>query len=401
MMVAAGLAEAQTANPSSASMQRVAVDRAGPAGFADLAAKVKPAVIGVTSKIAVSGMATQGLGSGAPGQGPSRQRSLPAPKGPAQGRAPIRGEVTTIGSGFFISPDGYAVTNDHVVEHSDKVQVRTNDNKTLTAKVVGRDPLSDLALIKVEGGKNFSYVKLADQPPRVGDWVLTVGSPYGLGGSVTAGIVSARGRSIKTNSAEDFLQIDAPINRGDSGGPSFNTDGKVVGVNSMIFSPSGGSSGIAFAVPADTVKTVIPRLKAKGTVTRGWMGVRIQSITPRHRVQPRAEQCPRRDCCERAKQQSGREGGRGIWRRHHFGGGCPDQRRQAVEQEDLCDGARVFGATWRAPTGQTELGEGDVGPDAEPAGCRAFGPATLIDSSGNLARRVLTGCCGCSTIQSG
>lgn len=280
MMVVAGLAEAQTANSPSTSMQRVAVDRAGPAGFADLAAKVKPAVIGVTSKIAVSAMATQGLGSGAPGQGPSQRRLLPAPKGPAQGRAPIKGEVTTIGSGFFISPDGYAVTNDHVVERSGTVQVHTNDNKTLTAKVVGRDPLSDLALIKVEGGNNFSYVKLADQPPRVGDWVLTVGSPYGLGGSVTAGIVSARGRSIKTNSAEDFLQIDAPINKGDSGGPSFNTDGKVVGVNSMIFSPSGGSAGIAFAVPADLVKTVIPQLKAKGTVTRGWMGVRIQSMTP-------------------------------------------------------------------------------------------------------------------------
>ncbi|MGH6677413.1 MAG: S1C family serine protease [Bradyrhizobium sp.] len=277
-VVIASFAAAQSAHHPSTSMQRVAVDRAGPAGFADLAEKVKPAVIGVSSKIAVSGTATTGLGFGASGRGSSHLR-LP-PDRPAHGRAPIKGEVTTMGSGFFISPDGYAVTNDHVVGHSNTVQVRTNDNKTFTAKVVGRDPLSDLALIKVEGGKNFSYVKLADRPPRVGDWVLTVGSPYGLGGSVTAGIVSARGRSIKSRSAEDFLQIDAPINKGDSGGPSFNTDGKVVGVNSMILSPSGGSAGIAFAVPADTVKTVIPQLKAKGSVTRGWMGVRIQSVTP-------------------------------------------------------------------------------------------------------------------------
>jgi serine protease Do len=279
MMIVASLAEAQAPGSPSTSMQRVTVDSAGPASFADLAEKVRPAVIGVSSKVALSGTTT-GLGRGTPDQGSSRQRLLPAPNGSTQGKAPIKGEVTTIGSGFFISPDGYAVTNDHVVENSDTVQVRTNDNKSLTAKVVGRDPLSDLALIKVEGGKNFSYVKLADRPPRVGDWVLAVGSPYGLGGSVTAGIVSARGRSIKSNSAEDFLQIDAPINKGDSGGPSFNTDGKVIGVNSMIFSPSGGSAGIAFAVPADTVKTVIPQLKAKGRVTRGWMGVRIQSVTP-------------------------------------------------------------------------------------------------------------------------
>lgn len=279
-IVIAGFAAAQSANHPSTSMQPVAVDRAGPAGFADLAEKVKPAVIGVNSKVAVSGTATTGLGFGAPGRGSSHRPLPPEPNRPAHDRAPIKGEVTTMGSGFFISPDGYAVTNDHVVAHSNTVQVRTNDNKTFTAKVVGRDPLSDLALIRVEGGKNFSYVKLADRPPRVGDWVLTVGSPYGLGGSVTAGIVSARGRSIKTRSAEDFLQIDAPINKGDSGGPSFNTDGKVVGVNSMILSPSGGSAGIAFAVPADTVKTVILQLKAKGSVTRGWMGARIQSVTP-------------------------------------------------------------------------------------------------------------------------
>jgi len=134
-------------------------------------------------------------------------------------------------------------------------------------------------LLKVDGHTDFSYVKLADRLPRVGDWVLTVGNPFGLGGTVTAGIVSARERDIGTGSVEGFLQIDAPINSGDSGGPSFNADGEVIGVNSMIFSPSGGSSGVAFAIPADTVKMVIPQLKEKGAVTRGSMGAELQSVT--------------------------------------------------------------------------------------------------------------------------
>jgi serine protease Do len=140
--------------------------------------------------------------------------------------------------------------------------------------------LSGLALIKVEGRGDFAYAKLSDQPPRVGDWVLAVGNSFGLGGSVMAGIVSARERNLETGSSEDFLQIDAPINNGDSGGPSFNTQGEVVGVNSMILSPGGGSTGVAFAIPADTVKTVIPQLKDKGSVTRGWIGAEVQSVSP-------------------------------------------------------------------------------------------------------------------------
>jgi serine protease Do len=187
--------------------------------------------------------------------------------------------ITGQGSGFFISRDGYAVTNNHVVQNAENVQVTTDDGKTYTAKVIGTDPRSDLALIKVEGS-DFPFVKLSDNPPRVGDWVLAVGNPFGLGGTVTAGIVSARGRDIGAGPYDDFIQIDAPVNKGNSGGPTFDVDGNVIGVNTAIFSPSGGSVGIAFAIPAETVKSVVAQLRDKGSVTRGWIGVQIQSVTP-------------------------------------------------------------------------------------------------------------------------
>lgn len=188
--------------------------------------------------------------------------------------------IVTIGSGFFITPDGFAITSNHVVENGDTAEIRTSDEETYPAKVVGRDPLSDLALIKVEAHRDFRYVKLAEQPPRVGDWVLTIGNAFGLGDSVTAGIVSARQRTIDESSGQDFLQIDAPINKGDSGGPTFDTNGDVIGVNSVIYSTTGGSVGVAFAIPADVVKAVIPQLKDGGAVTRGWLGVEVQTITP-------------------------------------------------------------------------------------------------------------------------
>ena len=183
------------------------------------------------------------------------------------------------GSGFFISADGYAVTNNHVVEKATSVEVTTDDGKIHTAKVIGTDPRTDLALIKVDGS-NFPYVKLAEAAPRIGDWVLAVGNPFGLGGTVTAGIVSARGRDIGAGPYDDFIQIDAPVNKGNSGGPTFDVEGNVIGVNTAIFSPSGGSVGIAFAIPAETVKTVVAQLKDKGSVTRGWIGVQIQPVTP-------------------------------------------------------------------------------------------------------------------------
>ena len=187
--------------------------------------------------------------------------------------------ITGQGSGFFITADGYAVTNNHVVQNAENVQVTTDDGKTHSAKVIGTDPRTDLALIKVDG-KDFPYVKLADGAPRVGDWVLAVGNPFGLGGTVTAGIVSARGRDIGAGPYDDFIQIDAPVNKGNSGGPTFDVEGNVIGVNTAIFSPSGGSVGIAFAIPSDTVKNVVTQLREKGSVTRGWIGVQIQPVTP-------------------------------------------------------------------------------------------------------------------------
>jgi len=187
--------------------------------------------------------------------------------------------ITGEGSGFFISADGYAVTNNHVVDHAESVQVTMDDGTIYTAKVVGTDPKTDLALIKVEGGSNFQFAKLSDTKPRIGDWVLAVGNPFGLGGTVTAGIVSASGRDIGNGPYDDFIQIDAPVNKGNSGGPAFDVSGEVMGVNTAIYSPSGGSVGIAFSIPAQTVKSVVAQLKDKGSVSRGWIGVQIQPVT--------------------------------------------------------------------------------------------------------------------------
>ncbi len=249
-----------------------------PVGFADIVAKVKPAVISVRVKVD-GGSGTTGLGNNnqiPPGLREFFHRfGMPGfPQGSQGGHHVIMGQ----GSGFFISADGYAVTNNHVVDKAESVTVTTDDGKTHKAKVIGTDPRTDLALIKVEGGP-FPYVKLADKAPRIGDWVLAVGNPFGLGGTVTAGIVSARGRDIGASPYDDFIQIDAPVNKGNSGGPAFDVDGNVIGVNTAIYSPSGGSVGIAFAIPADTVKSVVGQLREHGVVTRGWIGVQIQPVT--------------------------------------------------------------------------------------------------------------------------
>ncbi len=183
------------------------------------------------------------------------------------------------GSGFFISADGYVVTNNHVVDHAKEVTVITADGKSIPARVVGTDAKTDLALLKVKEGSNYPYVSFASQAPRVGDWVIAVGNPFGLGGTVTAGIVSARGRDIGAGPYDDFLQIDAPVNHGNSGGPTFNAQGEVVGVNTAIFSPSGGSVGIGFAIASDVAKGVVQSLKEDGKVERGWLGVQIQPVT--------------------------------------------------------------------------------------------------------------------------
>jgi serine protease Do len=251
-----------------------------PVGFADIVAKVKPAVISVRVKIdrPVSSSLSEDDNSVPPGSPMDRfLRRFGMPNG-GEGNGGRHQVITGQGSGFFISADGYAVTNNHVVQNADNVQVTTDDGKIYTAKVIGTDPRTDLALVKVDG-KDFPYVKLADGAPRVGDWVLAVGNPFGLGGTVTAGIVSARGRDIGAGPYDDFIQIDAPVNKGNSGGPSFDVDGNVIGVNTAIFSPSGGSVGIAFDIPADTVKNVVAQLREKGSVTRGWIGVQIQPVT--------------------------------------------------------------------------------------------------------------------------
>ena len=171
------------------------------------------------------------------------------------------------------------MTNNHVVNRAKSVQITTDDGTVYTAQVVGADPKTDLALIKVEGNKDFPFVKFAEHAPQVGDWVVAVGNPFGLGGTVTAGIVSARGRDIGAGPYDDYVQIDAPINKGNSGGPAFDVDGKVIGVNTAIFSPSGGSVGIGFDIPADTAKLVVAQLKENGHVTRGWLGVQIEPVT--------------------------------------------------------------------------------------------------------------------------
>jgi serine protease Do len=188
--------------------------------------------------------------------------------------------IEASGSGFFISPDGYALTNNHVVEGAMSIQVKTTDGHIYSAHIAGKDPKTDLALIKVDANRNFSYATFADEPPNVGDWVLTVGSQFGFDNTVTAGIVSGRGRNIGVGPYDDYLQIDAPINRGSSGGPAFNMKGQVVGINSAIYSPCGGSVGVAFDVPAATAKFVVSGLKAQGRVVRGWLGVHLQTMTP-------------------------------------------------------------------------------------------------------------------------
>ena len=253
-----------------------------PIGFADIVEKVKPAVMSVRVRVD-GGAQTNGLAGNDVPPGLReffRRFGMPDMQNGPEGMPQNRGHniITGQGSGFFISADGYAVTNNHVVEKAESVQVTTDDGKTHKAKVIGTDPRTDLALIKVEDGP-FPYVKLSDKAPRIGDWVIAVGNPFGLGGTVTAGIVSARGRDIGASAYDDFIQIDAPVNKGNSGGPTFDTEGNVIGVNTAIFSPSGGSVGIAFAIPSDTVKSVVGQLKEHGSVTRGWIGVQIQPVT--------------------------------------------------------------------------------------------------------------------------
>jgi serine protease Do len=261
-----------------------AAESSGPTSFADIVDRVKDAVVSVKVKLADTADEDSDFDPG---------RERPFPKGSPWDRlfkhfglplpdegvpGPPHEHASAQGSGFFISADGYVVTNNHVVEHATEVTVTSSTGMPQTAKVIGVDPKTDLALLKVDGG-DHPFVSFAAKPPRVGDWVIAVGNPFGLGGTVTAGIVSARGRDIGSGPYDDFIQIDAPVNHGNSGGPTFNTDGQVVGVNTAIFSPSGGSVGIGFAIASDVVQSVVQQLKASGSVSRGWLGVEIQPVT--------------------------------------------------------------------------------------------------------------------------
>jgi len=253
-------------------------------GFADLVDRVMPAVISVQVKYANVANDNQGEDQapvlpGIPEDSPFRDFFKQFPQfRQGQPDQPPRGGMA-MGSGFIISSDGYAVTNNHVVKDADQVSITLKDGTEYHADVIGTDPKTDLALIKIKADKKFDYVTFTKAEPRVGDWVVAVGNPFGLGGTVTTGVISARGRDIGSGPYDDFLQIDAAINRGNSGGPAFNLEGEVVGINTAIFSPSGGSVGIGFAIPASTAQSVIASLKDTGTVTRGWLGVQIQPVT--------------------------------------------------------------------------------------------------------------------------
>ncbi|MGO9171152.1 MAG: Do family serine endopeptidase [Rhodomicrobium sp.] len=264
--------------------------------FSALVERVAPAVVSIRVKSNPAAITTRdddeeetGESSGKdenPFQGTPLERFFQGPKAPGQHqRGPKRGAgalppVQGQGSGFFISSDGYIVTNNHVVEGAIKVEIVTESGDILPAKIVGTDAGTDLALVKVEGAKPFPFVPLGHSEVKPGDWVIAIGNPFGLGGTVTAGIVSARGRDIGMGAYDNFVQIDAAVNKGNSGGPAFNQAGEVIGVNTAIFSPSGGSAGVAFAIPAKTVETVVSQLRAKGKVTRGWLGVQVQPVTP-------------------------------------------------------------------------------------------------------------------------
>lgn len=247
--------------------------------FANVVDRVKPAVVSVKVDIESAAATNEDLSGEMDGLPPGvqqffnrhgQQDGAPEQQAQRQGLA--------LGSGFLISADGYVVTNNHVIEHAKSVSVTMDDGRTLEAKVIGVDAKTDLALLKINAAGDYPFVKLAKDLPRVGDWVVAIGNPFGLGGTVTAGIVSAEGRDIGSGPYDSYLQIDAPINKGNSGGPTFNLKGEVVGVNTAIFSPSGGSVGLGFAIPSTTVDSVVSSLENGGVVTRGYLGVLVQPL---------------------------------------------------------------------------------------------------------------------------
>lgn len=254
------------------------LDSGAPFSFAPLVERVSPAVVSVTVERKVAGEAQ---GAGLPENIPEPFRQFFRQFGQG-GASPAPRKATSMGSGFIIDKDGLVVTNNHVVADGGKIKIKLADGRSFDAKLLGADAATDVALLKVNPDKPLPTVEFGnDRSLRVGDWVIAVGNPFGLSNTVTAGIVSSIGRDI--NSAQpytDFIQIDAPINQGNSGGPTFDLRGQVIGMNSMIYSPTGGSVGIGFAIPASTVRDTVAQLQAHGKVSRGWLGVQIQPVTP-------------------------------------------------------------------------------------------------------------------------
>jgi serine protease Do len=290
-------AMAAETRPLAARGQASAGPPGAPMSFADIFEKVAPAVVSINVTTHMDMSRFQGSGDGDDDEALPFPFSIPrggrggaAPRAPGQLKPgpdgqpakPRKGpELQASGSGFFISADGYLVTNNHVVESAETIKVVLNDKRILTAKLVGKDEGTDLAVLKVEGS-NFPFVSFETQStPRVGDWVIAVGNPFNLGGTATAGIISAAGRDLPDSSSQfvNYLQIDAPINRGNSGGPTFDLYGKVIGVNTAIYSPSGGSVGIGFDIPAPIADRITKELMAGRKIVRGYLGVTIQNVT--------------------------------------------------------------------------------------------------------------------------
>jgi serine protease Do len=254
---------------------------AAPFSFADLAAKVSPAVVTISSshKVQSSGDAMPDLPFDFPKGSPFEEFFRHFREQQQRGGQPDR--VMALGSGFIIDPSGYIVTNNHVVEEATDIKVTLSTGQEYAAKLIGTDTKTDLALLKIDASARLPVVSFGNSDKmRVGDWVLAVGNPFGLGGTVTTGIISARGRDLRNGPFDDFLQIDASINQGNSGGPTFNLAGEVIGINTAIASPNGGSVGIGFAIPSNLARSVIAQLESHGSVQRGWLGVGIQPVTP-------------------------------------------------------------------------------------------------------------------------
>lgn len=281
--VAAALQLSIPSAPVSAAVAPPALVAKSPESFADLVKQVQPAVVNIATKSRVQfggpGVVPEfRFPEGSPFERYFREffeRGMPG--GPRNTPLP---EARSLGSGFIVSPDGYVVTNNHVIDNADEISVTLQGGDNYPATVVGRDAKTDLAVLKIDPDKPLTYVEFGDSDQaQVGDWVIAVGNPFGLGGSVSAGIISARGRDIQSGPFDDFLQVDAPINRGNSGGPLFDRTGKVIGVNTAIYSPTGGNVGIGFAIPSAMARTIVESLMENGRVERGWLGVHIQEVT--------------------------------------------------------------------------------------------------------------------------